>query len=113
MKISNKLYRTAIVFSIIAVVVLAVVFAITEGAENNIQTPEQKNGEVLQVGYIVRLEGNHVNVYEQNGEAETYNKTIVGVNVFDLPEKTLNSLRKGVAIKDEAQLSRLVEEITS
>jgi len=65
------------------------------------------------VDYVVRLEGNTVNVYERMGESETYSRSVEGVNVFDLPQQTVDDLKKGIEVKDSNQLARLVEEITS
>ena len=69
--------------------------------------------ELHPVSFVVRLEGNTVNVYECGTEGETYTKSLSEVNVFDLPEQVADNLRQGIEVENNAGLAKLVEAMSS
>ncbi len=64
-------------------------------------------------GYIVRTEGNAVNVYQVTSEGETYSYSVENVNIHDLPESVKQSLKKGIAVPDETKLAGIIENLSS
>ncbi len=75
--------------------------------------PERVLQQATQSGFVVRLEGNHVNVYNKSSDGETYSKTLSEVNIFDLPESTEQSLKGGVYVESNEALLKLIEDISS
>ena len=81
-------------------------------------SPTAKN-EIVEIkaveteGYIVRLEGNFVNVYQKTAQGETYTNTVNDVNVFDLPETVTQNLKKGIIVSSYEEIAKLTEEWSS
>lgn len=74
------------------------------------QTPTPKAEEID--FYIVRLEGDNLNVYASNGENEEflYNTTIYTNN---LSAEDISLLSSGVTLKNSSQLTGFMEDYTS
>ena len=83
------------------------------GLFKDFEEPPKPMVKTEKIDYVVRLEGDIVNVYERRGKSETYSQTISEVNIFDLPQQTKEGLKKGMEMEDITQLARFVEEITS
>ena len=112
---NENVMRKIIVMTVVGIVIVALILIIVFMSNSYKQQDELPvpTRNIIQVGYVVRLESNIVNVYERKGQAETYSKTLSEINVYDLPEQTYESLKRGVEIKNGTELARLVEELSS
>lgn len=100
-------------FGICAVVLSATAvafFAVPRSKpKNKVQEPQK----TAHIGYVVRLEGDTVNVYEHTSEGETYQRSFGEINIFDLPDSVKLKLKEGVAIENDKKLVELIEDISS
>ncbi len=64
-------------------------------------------------GYIMRIEGNAVNIYSVTNEGETYSRSVENVNIYDLPETVRGDLKNGIVAQTENELAALIENFSS
>lgn len=72
-----------------------------------------KSSEIAQEGYVIRMEGNFVNVYKEDSEGETFEKRVTEANTFDMPDETAKRLKNGIKAATIGEIEKIIEDITS
>lgn len=107
---NRKLIFAAIALGVLAVTTTVFLTAALQG-NGTVELPSAVK--TVQTGYVVRLEGNSVNIYTLSAEGETYSGSAENVNVYDLPETVRENLKNGMSAENKTELEGIIENLSS
>lgn len=106
MKRITKILPTIIITSVIVVLcaILSSIYLSSSDIISNTARPKKEGYK-----YIIKTENNTVNVYEYKDNRFLYS---IDIDINILPDQDKENLSKGIPIKDQTSLNRIIEDLT-